>query len=105
MQQFNSWKLVRISFSFESILLLLSLQKYGYLSSKYVHNVTINSTNENSSSTTTIATTITTETSPLSMITLENLTSEPSSSTSAKIDEISLNDFIPAISDEDKEYM
>ncbi|CAF1231815.1 unnamed protein product [Rotaria sp. Silwood1] len=86
------------------------MAKYGYFSSKHVINVTINSTNENSSSITTTTTSTTTtssttlESSSLPMITLDELSTGASYSTSTNMNEDISNDLIQPTSDLESEY-
>jgi len=73
-----------------------------------VNNVTINSTNENSSLTTTTTTktttTTTAESSSLPSITLDELSTEISYSTSTNIDDISSIDLSQIPNEDDSEY-
>jgi hypothetical protein len=80
------------------------MEKYGYLSSKHVKNVAINSTNENASLTTT-ATTTTTTVSSLSMITLDELSTETPYATNMNMNDISSNENISTPTEEDLEYI
>ncbi len=74
------------------------------MSSKHVKNVAINSTNENASLTTT-ATTTTTTVSSLSMITLDELSTETPYATNMNMNDISSNENISTTIQEDSEYM
>jgi hypothetical protein len=95
-------KFMEVSFSSSRIIncFLYLFKKHGYLSSKHVKNVTINSTNENASSTTTTTTT-TTEITSVPMITLDELSTEISYTNT---NDISFNDFNQITTEEDLEY-
>jgi hypothetical protein len=70
------------------------------LSSKHVKNVTINTTNENASLPTT-----TTTSSSLAIITLDELTTESSFSTSTNVNDLLPSDTSQVPTDEKNEYM
>ncbi|CAF2540699.1 unnamed protein product [Rotaria sp. Silwood2] len=89
------------------------MTKYGYFSSKHVINVTINSTNENSSSIATAtsptissssSSSTTLESSSLPMITLDELSPETRLSTSTNTNEDSSTDSIQLASESESEY-
>ncbi|CAF1990161.1 unnamed protein product [Rotaria magnacalcarata] len=80
------------------------MAKYGYFSSKHVLNITINSTSENPLSNTTSPTMTTLESSSLSMITQDELSTGTSYSTSTDMNEMSSGDPAQSPSESEGEY-
>ncbi len=98
---------VSLTNSFSYFIFLFFLQKYGYLSSKHVKNVTINNTNENASLTTTTTTpmtTTTTESGLLLTVTVDELSTEKSFPTTTEIKKDLSEDTSQTSVEPDSEY-